>query len=81
MSKFSYGEEFLRLNAELLDLYAGCKDGQEVVEAQNRWLEEAQAAKLESSESEASDESEYSSDEELSDTEKVYDALGNLVIN
>lgn len=39
MSKFNYGEEFLRLNQEVLDIYAGCADGAEVVLRQNEWLE------------------------------------------
>lgn len=37
---FSYGDEFFRLNAEVLDLYAACTSGVEVVEAQNRYLSE-----------------------------------------
>lgn len=35
---FSYGEEFLRLNGEVLELYSQCKDGKEVVKVQNAYL-------------------------------------------
>jgi pre-rRNA-processing protein TSR3 len=38
MNEFSWGEEFLRLNQELLDLYASCVDAEEVVQKQNEWL-------------------------------------------
>jgi pre-rRNA-processing protein TSR3 len=38
LDEFSWGPEFLRLNRELLDLYASCKDAQEVVDRQNDWL-------------------------------------------
>lgn len=37
---FSYGEEFLRLNGEVLELYSQCKDGKEVVKVQNAYLAE-----------------------------------------
>jgi pre-rRNA-processing protein TSR3 len=39
LDEFSWGPEFLRLNRELLDLYASCKDAHEVVDRQNDWLE------------------------------------------
>lgn len=39
MSKVSYGDEFLKINEELLDNYAACKDSTEVVKVQNEWLE------------------------------------------
>jgi pre-rRNA-processing protein TSR3 len=38
LEEFSWGTEFLRLNQELLDLYAGCNDAAEVVQCQNEWL-------------------------------------------
>lgn len=41
MSKFNYGEEFLRLNQEVLDIYASCADGAQVVQRQNEWLASA----------------------------------------
>ena len=38
MNEFAWGAEFLRLNQELLDLYAACKDAEQVVQTQNEWL-------------------------------------------
>ncbi|GMH83981.1 hypothetical protein TrVE_jg10232 [Triparma verrucosa] len=38
MSEFGWGEEFFKVNAELLDMYAACADSAEVVEKQNEWL-------------------------------------------
>lgn len=38
MQEFSWGNEFLRLNQELLDLYAACTDARDVVQKQNAWL-------------------------------------------
>jgi pre-rRNA-processing protein TSR3 len=40
--EFSWGEEFIKLNLQVLDLYANCKDADEVVQKQNEWLEQAQ---------------------------------------
>jgi len=38
MQEFAWGNEFLRINQELLDLYASCADADEVVLKQNEWL-------------------------------------------
>ncbi len=38
MSKFPYGDEFYRLNAELFALYAQCSNGDEVLTVQNDYL-------------------------------------------
>lgn len=43
MNQFAWGEEFLRINRELLDLYGSCKDAEEVVARQNEWLAKSQA--------------------------------------
>ena len=43
LQEFSWGEEFFSLNEQVLDLYAGCQDSDEVVQKQNEWLEQAQA--------------------------------------
>lgn len=40
MSKFNWGPTFIRLNQELLDGYANCKDGKEIVTFQNQYLDE-----------------------------------------
>jgi pre-rRNA-processing protein TSR3 len=91
MSKFGWGGEFLRINEDLLEMYAGCRDGREVVEAQNRWLEEQQNGQEQSSgdgSSEPYPSDDYDSDEEDEDedceeddgsSEPVLDALGNII--
>lgn len=38
LAPFAYGDEFLRLNAELLQKYAECSSSAEVVAAQNAYL-------------------------------------------
>lgn len=40
MSKFNWGPTFTRLNQELLDGYAECKDGKEIVAFQNHYLDQ-----------------------------------------
>lgn len=49
MDEFSWGHEFIRLNREVLDMYADCVDADEVVRKQNEWLarSEAEASKVE----------------------------------
>ena len=39
LDKFSWGHSFLSLNDELLDLYAKCKDGDEVIKVQDEFLQ------------------------------------------
>jgi pre-rRNA-processing protein TSR3 len=39
LSKFTWGHSFLKLNEKLLDLYSACKDGAEVIKAQQEFLE------------------------------------------
>ena len=39
MNFFSYGEEFFKINREVLNIYASCKDAEEVILKQNEWLE------------------------------------------
>lgn len=39
LNKFKWGITFYNMNKELLDMYALCKDGNEVIQAQNRYLE------------------------------------------
>ena len=41
MARFSWGPSFLEINRELLEMYADCRDGEEVVKVQNVYLEEA----------------------------------------
>ncbi|KAL3283473.1 hypothetical protein HHI36_006614 [Cryptolaemus montrouzieri] len=42
LDKFSWGHSFLDLNEELLNLYASCTNSASVVEAQNKYLEDAE---------------------------------------
>lgn len=39
MEQFGWGPEFIKINRELMDLYAAAKDGTDVVRVQERWLE------------------------------------------
>lgn len=39
LSKFNWGPTFIRLNQELLNGYAKCKDGKEIVAFQNQYLD------------------------------------------
>lgn len=41
LGKFSWGHSFLELNSEALDLYSACTDSKSVIEAQNKYLENA----------------------------------------
>ncbi|XP_053969712.1 18S rRNA aminocarboxypropyltransferase [Anastrepha ludens] len=44
MGKFSWGHSFIELNESILKKYAECKSSEEIVRAQNEYLEEEQAA-------------------------------------
>lgn len=84
MSKFGYGEEFLRINADLLDAYAACKDGEEVVQVQNRFLAEATNSPSEDETDDGATSSSTCGSEEYTDSEVeeevLVDALGNLIV-
>jgi pre-rRNA-processing protein TSR3 len=90
MAKFSYGDEFYRLNEALWDIYAACKDGEEVLKAQNEYLkrideEDAAMRKLDPLEAALNDESdsrdsEYSEDQSEEETERLTDAFGNWIV-
>eukprot|EP01128_Nolandella_sp_AFSM9_P010125 TRINITY_DN6951_c0_g1_i1.p1 TRINITY_DN6951_c0_g1~~TRINITY_DN6951_c0_g1_i1.p1 ORF type:complete len:256 (-),score=49.49 TRINITY_DN6951_c0_g1_i1:76-762(-) len=43
MEKFKWGPNFYEHNRELFDLYRSCADSAEIVEAQNKYIEEAEA--------------------------------------
>ncbi len=87
MSHFRWGEEFLRINEEVLEAYATCTSAEEVVEAQKHFLEKCHAEsesrrqlpwdymlppECSSSESETSKENEE---------EKEIDDYGNYVVS
>lgn len=40
IGRFKWGQTFLRLNEENFELYESCKNGREVIEAQDKWLRE-----------------------------------------
>lgn len=42
LKRFKWGSSFYTLNRDLLDQYAACKSSKEVVEVQNKWLEECE---------------------------------------
>ena len=42
LAEFSWGDEFIKINQQVLDLYASCTDAQDVVTKQNEWLQEQQ---------------------------------------
>ena len=82
LREFSWGMEFIRLNQELLDLYASCDSSEEVVRCQNEWLEQAEREQKESHEvccdlpsmDNESDDNIYESEEELE-----VDSYGNFI--
>ncbi|KAL3944680.1 MAG: hypothetical protein SGBAC_001238 [Bacillariaceae sp.] len=80
MKEFSYGEEFLSLNAEVFEMYAACKDAEEVVQKQNEWLDEQNRQAAEAHEAivdlpPSDDECDYESEEEM-----LLDSFGNFII-
>jgi pre-rRNA-processing protein TSR3 len=77
MSKFSHGEEFLRLNKELLEIYAACKDSADVIKKQNEYLENERNRANESSSEESQLENTDLTDYSESDYE--VDSLGNRI--
>lgn len=86
MSKFSYGEEFIRLNKELLDLYMVAKDSDDIIRIQDEWLEEKRSLReqrlREEDDDDASDSSSLSQTEQSSSSsssEYEIDKLGNRI--
>lgn len=90
LEEFSWGEEFVRLNQELLDIYASCKDAAEVVERQNEWLEREQ--KIQENDDHKPEEGEYGFASDLppndddddyyddeSEEELEFDKFGNTI--
>lgn len=77
LSKFNYGKEFLRINQEILDIYASCKDGTEVIKRQNEWLE--QERNRPKTNIDLIDQEEASCNEPSSESEYEVDTLGNRV--
>lgn len=90
MAKFSYGDEFYRLNEGLWDAYAACKDGEEVLKVQQSYLkkideEDALMRQIDPLERalhvSSSDEEAYEYEAELEEEQSVRktDAFGNWI--
>lgn len=83
MAKFSYGDEFFRLNEELWSVYAACQNGEEVVAAQNQYLARMEA---EDATTRAIDplaqsiETDTENEDETEHEERQTDALGNWIM-
>merc|ERR1711871_1368803 len=75
MAEFSWGEEFLSLNKQVLDLYASCKDAKEVVQKQNEWLQHVQDSK-EAEDHALGQNGDYESEEEVK-----LDKFGNFIVD
>jgi pre-rRNA-processing protein TSR3 len=81
LSEFSWGEEFVKLNEEVLDLYAACSDSTDVVDKQNEWLSIAEAQVERDHEAPddlppSDDESEWDDNE----SEQELDSFGNTIV-
>jgi pre-rRNA-processing protein TSR3 len=96
LQEFSWGEEFIRLNYELLELYSHCRDALEIVEQQNIWLSrnETHVAAESPSNAEADDDAVYlrhdlppshdDNDDESydeEDSEPELDKFGNYIVH
>jgi pre-rRNA-processing protein TSR3 len=80
LSDFSWGEEFIKLNQEVLDIYASCTDGADVVAKQNEWLSKAEAEAGSTREHEAYEDLPPSSGEEEDDESDEFDSFGNTIV-
>ncbi len=86
MSHFRWGQEFLRINEEVFEAYSTCKNGEEVVEAQNNFLgkcrEESELRRQLPRDCMLPPES-YSSESETQENEeeKEMDAYGNYIVS
>lgn len=86
LEDFSWGEEFFSLNQQVLDIYADCKDAEEVVERQNLWLRQVQEEQNEYADGRAipgelppsDNEADYYYSEE---EEMKLDKFGNFIID
>jgi len=71
LSKFKWGQTFIKINSELLDKYASCKTSSDVVEAQNEYLEELEKEALKEKDEidlpPSESEDDYESDENCDD--------------
>ena len=87
MDEFSYGEEFLSINRQVLDMYSSCIDSADVVRQQNAWLEAAQHQKDDAGETTENDLPPSESDDEYDngsyesgEEEVKLDKFGNFIV-
>lgn len=87
MDEFSWGEEFLKINFDLLELYSKQEDAEGVVQAQNIWLKEVEKESEERKQIEdlppsydEYDEMEDNYYEEEEEDEVEYDKFGNTIV-
>lgn len=83
ISKFSYGEEFYRLNEALWDIYSACKDGEQVLKAQNEYLkrideEDAAMRKIDPLEAALKEEENDSEDLDIIEEEEEKESEGEI---
>jgi pre-rRNA-processing protein TSR3 len=79
LQEFPWGMEFIRLNKELLDIYASCESSDEIVFKQNEWLERAEQEQKESHEVIGELPSMNNEDYSESEEEQELDSFGNTV--
>ncbi|UIZ28616.1 hypothetical protein KXD40_009305 [Peronospora effusa] len=81
MDEFSWGAEFLKINADCLQAYAACTNSAEVVEAQNAYLAACQTEQKERQQHMdlPSLESDEEDEEEEEEEEVELDRFGNII--
>lgn len=84
MSKFSYGDEFYRLNEGLWGLYAACRDGEEVLKVQAAYLakideEDAKMRQIDPLEAALHSDSDCDEESGNDEIERKTDAFGNWI--
>lgn len=75
LSKFSWGHSFLELNDELLELYSNCKSSEEILEVQQKYLEDNEKERANKNHDDmwptSSSESETDEDDPIAQTSKA----------
>ncbi|KAG8042365.1 hypothetical protein G9C98_004999 [Cotesia typhae] len=81
LGKFSWGHAFIELNSELLTAYAACKNSEDIIAAQDKFLADARQERLDRlamPDFPPSEESESDDDEEKEDTVEKNDEINEL---
>lgn len=73
LGKFSWGHSFIELNQELLDMYAACKNSEEILKAQNEYLVRVRQEKLDRAETDWPSSESSSEEEEEKEENEVAD--------